>query len=117
MSKLLDISEIKGSTHTIYRPTKRESKSDLKNLQTRWKNAKKKYWKVETELPIDDNTKIPQIYTLPQFLSMSEKIVEFTDSTHIIYWPEYVIYRPDFHNLQTRKIWDGTNNKNRTFHK
>ena len=24
---------------------------------------------------------------LPQFLSMSEKIVEFTDSTHSIYWP------------------------------
>ena len=69
------------------------------------------------ELSINENTKIPQIYTLPQFLSMSEKIVEFTDSTHIIYWPEYVIYRPDFHNLQTRKIWDGTNNTNRTFHK
>ena len=45
------------------------------------------YWKVGAELSIYDNTKIPQIYTLPQFLSMSEKIVESTDSTHIIYWP------------------------------
>ena len=51
------------------------------------KKAKKKYWKVGIELSINDNTNIPQIQTLPQFLSMSEKIVEFIDSTHIIYWP------------------------------
>ena len=73
MFKLLDISEIKGSTHTIYWPTKRDWKSDLRNLQTRQKKAKKMYWKVGIELSIYGNTKIPQIYTLPQFLSMSEK--------------------------------------------
>ena len=33
----------------------------------------KKNWKVGTELSIDDITKIPQIYTLPKFLSMSEQ--------------------------------------------
>ena len=33
----------------------------------------KKYWKVRIELSINNSTKIPQIYTLPQFLSMSQK--------------------------------------------
>ena len=28
-----------------------------------------------------------------------------------------MIYRPDFYNLQTRKVWNGTNSTNRTFHK
>ena len=70
MFELLDISEIKGSTHTIYWP-------DEKKLK-----------KVGTELSINDNSKIPQIYTLPQFLNMlKKKIVKFTDSIHIIYWP------------------------------
>ena len=55
------------------------------NLLTNKKGQKITCWKVEIELSINDNTKIPQIYTLPQFLSMSEKFVEFTDSTHIIY--------------------------------
>ena len=32
-----------------------------------------KYWKVGIELSINDNTKIPQIYSLPQFPCMSEK--------------------------------------------
>ena len=40
------------------------------------KKSLKKYWKVGTELSINDNTKIPQIYILPQFLSMSEKNCE-----------------------------------------
>ena len=47
----------------------------------------KKYWKVGIELSINGNAESPQMHSLPQFLSMSEKIVEFTDSTHIIYWP------------------------------
>ena len=33
----------------------------------------KKYRKVWIELYVNDNTKNPQIHTLPQFLSMSEK--------------------------------------------
>ena len=41
MFKLLGISEVKGSTYTIYWPTKRDWKSDFNNLQTRWKQAKK----------------------------------------------------------------------------
>ena len=57
------------------------------NLLTNKKGQKKTCWKVEIELSINDNTKSPQIYILPQFLSMSEKFVEFTDSTHLIYWP------------------------------
>ena len=48
----------KKVTWAIYRP-------DQKKL--------KMCWKVGIELSINDNTKIPQIYTLPQFLSMSEK--------------------------------------------
>ena len=54
MLKLLDISETKDSTHKIYWPTKKDKKSDLSNLQTRWKKLKK-YWKVGIELPINDN--------------------------------------------------------------
>ena len=54
-----------------------------------WPDEKnlKSYWKVGIEHSINDNTKTLQIYTLPKFLSMSEKNVKFTDSTHIIYWP------------------------------
>ena len=55
------------------------------------KSDLKKCWKVGIELFINGTTNIPQIYTLPQFLSMSEKIVEFSDSTHIIYWPEEML--------------------------
>ena len=76
------MSEIKGSTHTK-KVTKKVTwaiyRSDEKKLKSNWK--------VEIEFPINDNTKSPQIYTLPQFLTISEKIVEFTDSTHIIHWP------------------------------
>ena len=56
MLKLLDISEIKDSTHTIYWPTK----SDLSNLQTRRKKLKK-YWKVGIELSLNGSTKSAQI--------------------------------------------------------
>ena len=48
----------KKVTWTIYTP-------DEKNL--------KRYWKIGTELSVNDNTKIPEIYTFPEFLSMSEK--------------------------------------------
>ena len=37
------------------------------------KKSLKKYWKLVIELSINDNTKIPQLYTLPQFLRMLEK--------------------------------------------
>ena len=73
MFKLLDVFEIKGSTHTVYWQTKNDLKSGLNNLQTRWKKAKKKYWKVGIEVSMNDYTKIPQIYTLHKFLSKSEK--------------------------------------------
>ena len=45
------------------------------------------YWIVEIELSLNDSTKRRQIKTLPEFLSMSEKIMEFTDSTNTVYWP------------------------------
>ena len=47
----------------------------------------KGYWKVRIELSINNNSKSPQIYTLPQFLGMWQNNAEFTDSTHTIYWP------------------------------
>ena len=49
----------KKETWAIYRPDE--------------KKAKKKSWKVGIELSINEKTKIPQIYTLSQFLSISEK--------------------------------------------
>ena len=51
------------------------------------KKIKKRNWKVGIELSINENTKSAQIYTLPQFLSMSEK--------------NCGIYRLDSHNLLT----------------
>ena len=59
MLKLLEISKIKDSTHTIYW-IKKWLKNDLSNLQTTWKKLKK-YWKVGIELPINENTNSPQI--------------------------------------------------------
>ena len=71
MPKLLDISEIKDLTHTINLMTNKKGiKSDMSNLQTRWKKLRM-YRKVEIELSINDNTKSRQIYTLSQFLRMS----------------------------------------------
>ena len=54
MLKLLGISEIKGSTDTIYWPTKSDEKSDLSNLQNRSKKLDK-YCKVGMALSINDN--------------------------------------------------------------
>ena len=53
------------------------------------KKLKKKYWKVGIEFSINYNTKIPQIYILPQFLSISEK--------------NWGIYWLNSHNLLTSK--------------
>ena len=72
MRKLLNISEIKESTHKIKRTIKSDQKNDLNNLQTRRKKAKT-YQKTGIELSINDNTKSPRIYILPQYLSMAEK--------------------------------------------
>ena len=41
MRKLLNISEIKESTHKIYRTIKSDQKNDLNNLWTRRNKAKK----------------------------------------------------------------------------
>ena len=55
MLKLLDISEIKDSTHTRNLANK--------NWWTKWKKYQKlkTYQKVGTELSINDNNKCPQI--------------------------------------------------------
>ena len=45
----------------------------LEQFTDRMQKSWKMYWKVGIELSINDNTKSPQIYTLPQFLSMPEK--------------------------------------------
>ena len=58
MLKLMDISEMKDSTHTIYWLTKSDSISNLKNLQTRWKKLRK-YWEVGIKPSINDNVKRP----------------------------------------------------------
>ena len=46
---------------------------------------KKKDSKVGIEFSINENTKSHQIYIYPQFLACNKKLVEFTDSAHIIY--------------------------------
>ena len=86
MFKLLEISQIKYSTHTIHWPKKQAKKVTWAIYRPDEKKLRK-YWKVGISLSINDHTKIPQIYTLPQFLSILEKIVEFFDLTHSIYWP------------------------------
>ena len=52
---------------------KKGLKKSLEQFAYQMKNRQKMYWKVGIELSINDNTKIHQIYTLPQILSMPEK--------------------------------------------
>ena len=54
MLKLLDISEIKDSTHTIYLPTKM-TKKWLEQLRDQTREGQKMYWKVGIELFINEN--------------------------------------------------------------
>ena len=61
-SQLIQFTDQKKGTKKV---TSAIYRSDEKKL--------KKFWKVGIELSIKDNTKISQIYTLPQFLSMPDK--------------------------------------------
>ena len=45
----------------------------------------KRYWEVGIKLSINDNTRSPKIYTLPQFLSMSEKNYRIYDIRDMFY--------------------------------
>ena len=72
MFKLLDIFEIKGSTHT-YTDQQKGTKKVTRAIYRPDEKKLKKVLEVEIELSITENTKIPQIYALPKFLSMSEK--------------------------------------------
>ena len=62
---MLHIIQILGSNNLLNN-NKKLAKKDLDNF--------KKYWKVEIDLSINDNTKSSPIETFSQFLSMSEKI-------------------------------------------
>ena len=57
---------------TIYRPDKKE---------------RKKYQRVRNELSIKGNIKALKYKSCLSFRACQKKIVEFTDSTHTIYWP------------------------------
>ena len=52
------------------------------------KKAKKKYGRVKNELSIKDNIKTLKYKFCLGFSACQKKIVEFTDSTHTIYWPK-----------------------------
>ena len=60
MFRLLGISKIKGSTHTIYWLTNGTKKVTWTIHRPNEKKLKK-YWKVAIELSINDNTSNPQI--------------------------------------------------------
>ena len=76
MSTYLKISKIR---FIIYR-------SDLNNLQT-WLKKAKKYQLVGIALSMHDNTKSPQTYIMSQFRHMSHKhVVQFTEPIPTIYW-------------------------------
>ena len=60
---------------TIYRPDKK---------------SKKKYRTVRNELSVKDNTKALEYKSCLSFPACQKKIVEFTDSTHTIYWPKNI---------------------------
>ena len=51
------------------------------------KKSKKKYRRVRNELLIKDNIKALKYKSCLSFPACQKKIVEFTDSTHTIYWP------------------------------
>ena len=84
MLKLLDISKFKESTNIIYGLTKSDEKSDLRNLH-QMKIKLKMYCKVGIEVSINDITKSLKYTLCLSSLACHKKIVEFTDSTHIIY--------------------------------
>ena len=86
MLKLLDISEIKGSSHTIYWATKNDELSDFSNLQTGWKKLKST-GKLTLNFAWMTMLKAIKHTTSLSFWACEKKIVEFTDSTHRMYWP------------------------------
>ena len=81
MLKLLDISKFKESTNIIYGITKSDEKKWLEEFTP----DEKMYWKVGIEVSINDITKSLKYTLCLSFLAFHKKIVEFTDSTHIIY--------------------------------
>ena len=95
MLMLLDIHEIKDSTHTSYWPTKVATNATWAIYRPDEKHLKR-YWKDGIEFSINDNTKSPQIYTLPQFLSMSEK-------NYGIYWLESINLLTPKNSLESSK--------------
>ena len=51
------------------------------------KKSKKSIGELENELSINDNIKALKYKSCLSFHACQKKIVEFTDSTHTIYWP------------------------------
>ena len=86
MLTLLDISEI---CSMIQRFNSYNSLTD-KVPWTIYRSDKKKqkeYRRVENELSINDNIKTLKYKSCLSFRTCQKKIIEFTDSTHMIYWP------------------------------
>ena len=85
----LDISEISSmiqGLNSYNLLTDKLAKKVLWTIYTADKKKSKNYRSIENELSIKGNTWSHQILILPQFPYMSEKIVEFIDSTNKIYW-------------------------------
>ena len=83
------IAILKGLKYKLSFWTSLKSKTQLIQITDR-QTGTLKCWNVGIELSICDTTKSPPIYTLPQFLSSQKTIVEFTGSTHLIYWPAII---------------------------
>ena len=83
MLKLLDISEVNDSTHTIYWPTKCGLKVTWAIYRPDEKVMKSWNWTFHKWLYLKpSNLNFASI-----FKHVKNKIVEFTDSTNTIYWP------------------------------
>ena len=90
MLTLLDISEICSMIQRINSYNLLTEKVAEKVPWTIYRPDKKKqtkYRKVGNELSIKDNIKALKYKSCLSFCACQKKIVEFTDSTHTIYWP------------------------------
>ena len=90
MLTLLYISVLwfKGSNHTIYWGTNWLKKS-FQQIRDEVKK-RQKYWKTGNEISTKDSIEALKYKSCLSFHACLKNCVEFTDSTHTIYWPIYM---------------------------
>ena len=86
MFKLLDISKIKDSAYTIYLMAKNVTKKVSWAIYRPDEKSLKNTGKLELNFPQMTMVTAPKYKLCLIFRTCPKKLVEFTDSTHTIYW-------------------------------